>query len=241
MACLQLPIAPLLQSWRAAPVGPRSGLRPPTRGPPETQGYGSGSPTGASHAPWWRRRRQPSSRPVGCLANRRVRVLSHEEEFEERVRIASETAERIDLYVELLYLEAVDRVVVEYFDVSVGWAQQQQQQQQLEQQQPEQQQQQLEQQQQQRRGRLRVWVVDEERREQLQRPLLRQQRRLLLAERRAEGVKQRRNKRNRKRREEEASASVASAAAPTPPGSARQSTSRGAHQRAPAHAACRKT
>ena len=45
---------------------------------------------------------------------------------------------RIDLYVELLCLEAVDRAVVEYFDVSVGWVQQQQQQ--LEQQQPEQQQ-----------------------------------------------------------------------------------------------------
>ena len=39
-------------------------------------------------------------------------------------------------------MEVVDRVVVEYFDVSVGWVQQQQQQQQLaEQQQPEQQQQ----------------------------------------------------------------------------------------------------
>ena len=36
-------------------------------------------------------------------------------------------------------MEAVDRVVVEYFDVSVGWVQQQQQKQ-LEQQQPEQQQ-----------------------------------------------------------------------------------------------------
>ena len=35
---------------------------------------------------------------------------------------------RFDLYVELLCLEAVDRVVVEYFDVSVGWVQQQQQQ-----------------------------------------------------------------------------------------------------------------
>ena len=60
------------------------------------------------------------------------------------MRIASETAARIDLYVELLCLEAVDRVVVvvEYFDVSVGWVQQQQQQQQqLEQQQLEQQQQ----------------------------------------------------------------------------------------------------
>ena len=69
--------------------------------------------------------------------------------------IASETAARIDLYVELLCLEAADRAVVEYFDVSVGWAQQQQQQ--LEQQQPEQQLEQ--QQQQQRRERLRVWVM----------------------------------------------------------------------------------
>ena len=127
-------------------------------------------------------------------------LLSHGEEFEEMVRLASEAAARFDLYVELLCLEAVDRVVVEYFDVSVGWVQQQQQQ--LEQQQPEQQQQQLEQQQQQRRERLRVWVMDEERREQLQRLLLRQQRRLLLAERRAEGVKQRRKERDRKRREE---------------------------------------
>ena len=62
-------------------------------------------------------------------------LLSHGEEFEERVRLASEAAARFDLYVELLCLEAVDRVVVEYFDVSVGWVQQQQhQQQQLEQQ-----------------------------------------------------------------------------------------------------------
>ena len=61
-------------------------------------------------------------------------LLSHGEEFdEERVSIASETAARIDSYVELLCLEAVDRAVVEYFDVSVGWVQQQQQQQQLEQ------------------------------------------------------------------------------------------------------------
>ena len=50
--------------------------------------------------------------------------------------MASETAARIDLYVEVLCLEAVDRAVVEYFDVSVGWVQQQQQ---SEQQQPEQQ------------------------------------------------------------------------------------------------------
>ena len=71
-------------------------------------------------------------------------LLSHGEDFEERVGIASETTARIDLYVELLCLEAVDRAVVEYFDVSVGWLQQQQKQ--LEQQQPEQQQQ-LEQQQ----------------------------------------------------------------------------------------------
>ena len=115
------------------------------------------------------------------------------------MRIASKTAARIDLYVELLCLEAIGRAVVEYFDVSVGWVQQQQQQQ-LEQQQPEQQQQ-LEQQQQ-RRERLRVWVMDEERREQLQRRFLRQQRRLRWAERRAEGVKQRRKERDRKRREE---------------------------------------
>ena len=45
------------------------------------------------------------------------------------MRVASEAAARFDLYVELLCLEAVDRVVVEYFDVSVGWVQQQQQQQ----------------------------------------------------------------------------------------------------------------
>ena len=126
-------------------------------------------------------------------------LLSHGEEFEERVRLASEAVARIDLYVELLCLEAVDRVVVEYFDVSVGWVQQQQQQ--LEQQQPEQQQQ-LEQQQQQRRERLRIWVMDEERREQLQRRFIRQQRRLRWAERRAEGVTQRWKERNRKRREE---------------------------------------
>ena len=56
--------------------------------------------------------------------------------------MASEVAARIGLYVEVLCLEAVDRVVVEYFGVSVGWwVQQQQQQKQLEQQQPEQQQQ----------------------------------------------------------------------------------------------------
>ena len=81
-------------------------------------------------------------------------LLSHGEEFEKRVRTASETAARIDLYVELLCLEAADHAVVEYFDVSVGWVQQQQKQ--LEQQQPEQQQQ-LEQQQQQRQGRLLFW------------------------------------------------------------------------------------
>ena len=56
-------------------------------------------------------------------------LLSHGEEFEERARLASEAAARFDLYVELLCLEAVDRVVVEYLDVSVGWVQQQQQQQ----------------------------------------------------------------------------------------------------------------
>ena len=69
-------------------------------------------------------------------------LLSHGEEFEERVRLASEAAARFDLYVELLCLEAVDRVVVEYFDVSVGWVQQQQQQ--LEQYEQFEQQQQLE-------------------------------------------------------------------------------------------------
>ena len=46
-------------------------------------------------------------------------ILSHGEGFEERVRLASEAVARIDLYVELLCLEAVDRAVVEYFDVSV--------------------------------------------------------------------------------------------------------------------------
>ena len=56
-------------------------------------------------------------------------LLSHGEEFEGRVGLASETAARFDLYVELLCLEAADRVVVEYFDISVGWVQQQQQQQ----------------------------------------------------------------------------------------------------------------
>ena len=68
--------------------------------------------------------------------------ISHGEEFEERVRLASEAAERFDLYVELLCLEAVDRVVVEYSDVSVGWVQQQQKQ--LEQHEQFEQQQQLE-------------------------------------------------------------------------------------------------
>ena len=70
------------------------------------------------------------------------------------MRLASEAVARIDAYVELLCLEAADRVVVEYFDVSVGWVQQQQKK--LEQQQPEQQQQ-LEQQQQQRQEDLRFW------------------------------------------------------------------------------------
>ena len=46
--------------------------------------------------------------------------------------LASEAAARctlrfIDLYVELLCLEAADRVVVEYFGVSAEWVQQQQQ------------------------------------------------------------------------------------------------------------------
>ena len=57
------------------------------------------------------------------------------------MRLASEAVARIDSYVELLCLEAVDRVVVEYFDVSVGWVQQQQQQ--LEQQQQQQRQERL--------------------------------------------------------------------------------------------------
>ena len=60
------------------------------------------------------------------------------------VRLASEAAARFDLYIELLCLEAVDRVVVEYFDVSVGWVQQQQQQQLEQHEQFEQLQQQLE-------------------------------------------------------------------------------------------------
>ena len=71
-------------------------------------------------------------------------LLSHGEEFEERVRLASEAVARIDSYVELLCLEAAYRAVVEYSDVSVGYVQQQQkplEQQQLEQQQLEQQQQ----------------------------------------------------------------------------------------------------
>ena len=55
-----------------------------------------------------------------------VLLLSHGEEFEERVRLASEAVARFGLYVELLCLEAADRAVVEYFDVSVGWWVQQQ-------------------------------------------------------------------------------------------------------------------
>ena len=39
-------------------------------------------------------------------------LLSHGEEFEERVRLASEAVARIDSYVELLCLEAVGRAVV---------------------------------------------------------------------------------------------------------------------------------
>ena len=35
--------------------------------------------------------------------------------------VASEAVARIDLYLELLCLGAVDRAVVEYFDVYVGW------------------------------------------------------------------------------------------------------------------------
>ena len=81
-------------------------------------------------------------------------LLSHGEEFEEKMRLASEAAARFELYVELLCLEAVDRVVVEYFDVSVGYVQQQQKP--LEQKQLEQQQQ-LEQQRQQRQEHLLFW------------------------------------------------------------------------------------
>ena len=56
--------------------------------------------------------------------------------------MASEATARIDLYVEVLCLEAVGRVVVVHFGVSVGCVQQQQQKQLVaEQQQPEQQQQ----------------------------------------------------------------------------------------------------
>ena len=72
-----------------------------------------------------RRRSHRRTRATGVVAPPAppILLLSHGEEFEERVRIASETAARIDLYVELLCLEAV--VVVEYSDVSVGWVQQQ--------------------------------------------------------------------------------------------------------------------
>ena len=140
-------------------------------------------------------------------------LLSHGEEFEEMVGLASEAAARFDLYIELLCLEAAGRAVVEYFDVSVGWVQQQQQQQ-LEQHEQieQQQQQQLEQQQQQRRERLRV--MDEPSCEQLQRRFLleqatatameqvRKRDRERPAERRAEEVKQRRKERDRKQRAE---------------------------------------
>ena len=77
--------------------------------------------------------------------------------------MASEATARIDLYVEVLYLEAVNLVVVEYFDVSVGWVQQQQHQKQLEQQQPEQQQQlELQQLAQRQRERLNMYQACEE-------------------------------------------------------------------------------
>ena len=46
--------------------------------------------------------------------------------FEERVGLASQAAARFDWHVDLLCLEAAGRVVVEYFDVSMGWVQQQQ-------------------------------------------------------------------------------------------------------------------
>ena len=49
-------------------------------------------------------------------------LLSHGEEFEEMVRLASEAAARFDLYIELLCLEAADRAVVDYFDVGAAAA-----------------------------------------------------------------------------------------------------------------------
>ena len=55
-----------------------------------------------------------------CFSSRTERSLK----FEERVRMASETAARIYSYVQLLCLEAVGRVAVKYFDASVGWVQQ---------------------------------------------------------------------------------------------------------------------
>ena len=84
-------------------------------------------------------------------------LLSHGEELEERARIPSETAARIDLYVKLLCLKAF--IVVEYSNVSVGWVQQQHQQQ-LEQQQLEQQQQQQQQQPEQQQRRKRTFAGD---------------------------------------------------------------------------------
>ena len=71
------------------------------------------------------RKRTPRATSVVAPPAPPILLLSHGEEFEERVRLASEAVARIDLYVELLCLETADRVVVEYFvDVSVGWVQQ---------------------------------------------------------------------------------------------------------------------
>ena len=81
--------------------------------------------------PPWLVDRDRTRRATGVVAPLAppVLLLLHGGEFEERVRMASEAAARparIDSYVELLCLEAVDRAVVVYFDVSVGWVQQQQ-------------------------------------------------------------------------------------------------------------------